>query len=1113
MILRTKLRPTFVSPHLVARTRLLERLGRAGSARLVVVHSEAGAGKSSLLFDFIRQSGQPCAWYSLDEEDAAPGIFVPYLVHALASAYPGAVARTLERLARSPQPEEGWMALLAFLVDELVDFPDCLRLVLDDYHLVDGSAEVRDAVQFLLLRGPTSLQLLLTTRTVPDLPLARLRAKRMLHEVGTDDLRFSEPEALELFREIASQSLDASLLGPLLEKTEGWVTGLQLVAQALAGRPSEEARTYIQSLHDCDTHVYDYLADEVFERQEPAVQEFLLATSVGERFCLELARELTGDPEVAGQLETLVRSRLFLVNLGEGWYRYHHLFGDFLRRRLESRALPERVRSLHLAVARAMAGRNEPAAAIPHFLKAESYEQAADLLESPELLTLGAPCRLREWLSRLPADLRARRPTLDVVQAELLDLEGNWAEAVELYRTAIRAYRLAGEGEAMVAALEKLSLCYLKYGDTERLMQTCEDGLALCGPSDNAMRSILGSLLGATLVYSGRDFERGYFLMAESHALAWACSHPRAISWACLAYGFAYHFPQGNFSEALAVLGEGIEFFRRKNWALVCYQLAMNKALVLIMAGQLSTAGELVEDVWVNANRAGHVYVAKGFENLRAMVCLERYELAQAARMLASISENHVPAQFKPWYYRNRMLLSLLSGATEQARVAGEAMLRVLDLNGYGLYAAECLCALGYLELRSGKLEHSARYLERALGLAADARSSYWEMKAHMVLAAAQPGPGPGPSLERALTLTREHGYEDFWRSDPWRLSVGLLLQATELAEHRQYAIGILLSMGDCVLDQIEPVLDEPRYTLRRQAAVLLGSLSSPRAERILRRLVQGDPARTVREAAGYALQRSSGSIGSVSIRAFGGLEIVADGVPQKLTDLKRSLLAQLLKYILCSRDLTIVTDQALECFWPDYPADRSRHSLAQHVSLLRRMFRGVAGDRIELERTATGYRLDLNGLVDYDVMEFERLAQEGWEAGKHGDSERATARMLRAERLYTADFLAHDLYLDFISERRQELRDRFRELLAFLAEEDRREGRPGEAVVRYRRLLALEPLDQKASERMLECLSHLGDHAGWLRESERFRRAWLETTGLEPPETAAVYRRPVSVN
>lgn len=1098
MILRTKLRPTFVSPHLVARPRLLDKLNRARSARLVVVHSEAGAGKSSLLFDFIRQNGQPCAWYSLDEEDVALGVFVPYLVHALASAYPGAVARTLERLARSPQPEEGWMGVLAFLVDELVDFPDPLRLVLDDYHLVDGSAEVRDAVRFLLLRGPAGLQLLLTTRTLPDLPLPRLRAKRMLHEIDTDDLRFNEQEAIELFQEIASLSLDASLLGSLLEKTEGWVTGIQLVAQALAGRPPEDARSYIQSLHDCDTHIYDYLADEVFERQEPAIQQLLLSTAVGERFCLELARKLTGDPGVAGQLDTLVRSRLFLVNLGEGWYRYHHLFRDFLRRRLELRASPERVRSLHLLVALAMAERNEPAAAIPHFLEAESYEQAADLLESPELLASGAPSRVREWLSRLPAELRARRPALDVVRAELLDLEGSWTEAVELYRSAIEAYRRTGEDEATLSTLEKLSLCYLKYGDTERLMQTCEDGLGLCGPSDAAMRSILGSLLGATLVYAGRDFERGYELMAESHALAWGCNHPRVISWACLAYGFAYHFPQGNFSEALTVLSEGIEFFQRRNWALVSYQLAMNKALVLIMAGHLSAAGELVEDVWINAHRAGHVYVAKGFENLRAMVCLERNELTQAARLLASISENHVPAQFKPWYYRNRMLLSLLTGATEQARVAGEEMLRVLDRNGYGLYAPECLCALGYLELRAGQLERSACYIERALGLAAAARSHYWEMKAHMVLAAAQPG--PGSSLERALTIMREHGYEDLWRSDPWRLSVGLLLQACGLPEHRQCAIDLLQAMGECVLDQIEPVLGEPRYTLRRQAAVLLGSLSSPRAERILRRLVQGDPARTVREAAGYALQRSLGPIGSVSIRAFGGLEIIADGEPQKLSDLRRSLLAQLLKYILCSRDLTIVTDQALECFWPDYPAERSRHSLAQHVSLLRRMFRGVAGDRIELERTATGYRLDLKGLVEYDVVEFERLVQEGWQAHKQGDRERATARMLRAERLYAGDFLAHDLYLDFVSDRRQGLRDRFRELLAFLADQDQREGRPGEAVARYRRLLALEPLDQQVSGSLLECLGHLGDRAGALRESERFRQAWLEATGLEPP-------------
>ncbi|MCA9792284.1 MAG: AAA family ATPase, partial [Candidatus Eremiobacteraeota bacterium] len=350
--LETKLHPTFVSSQLLSRRRLLSKLDRICMVRLALVHGAAGSGKSSLLYDWVRQQDAKVGWYSLGEEDRDPHLFFPYFVRCLTQSYPGSLTRSANLLESDTPLEALFDELATSFVNELLHFRKRVVIVLDDYHLVGDVSLIHRWIDFLVKKGPPNLTVVLVTRELPNLPLAFLRAKGMLVEIRQDDLRFDEDEAAELFERVWQRSIPAHLLNLLLAKTEGWVTGLQLVSQAIEGKPEAEMKSYLESLEGKEQFIYNYLATEVFELQPERVRNFLKFTSIVDQFCPELASLLTNENAIE-RIQHLDSSRLFLVHLnGEGeWFRYHHLFRDFLRRRLSIDHDSQELEHLHLRAA------------------------------------------------------------------------------------------------------------------------------------------------------------------------------------------------------------------------------------------------------------------------------------------------------------------------------------------------------------------------------------------------------------------------------------------------------------------------------------------------------------------------------------------------------------------------------------------------------------------------------------------------------------------------------------------------------------------------------------------------------------------------------------------
>ena len=442
VLLATKLHVPGPRPGLVPRPRLADRLDEGLGRGLVLVCAPAGSGKTALLAGWARCGPRPAAWLSLDAGDNDPARFWRHAVAALDRVCPGIAARVGPLLG--PPPPPSFEGPVTALINELAAQPGAgeVALVLDDYHLID-SQPVHASVEFLLEHRPPGLRLVLASRSDPPLPLARRRARGQLAEVRAADLRFTTEEAAALLQQVADapdMALPDAAVAALAARTEGWAAGLQLAALSLRGQA--DVTGFVAAFTGSHRYVLDFLAEEVLERQSDQVRAFLLETSVLERLSGPLCDAVTGQTGSQALLEQVERAGLFLVPLDEvrGWWRYHHLFADLLRARLQDEQ-PGRVAPLHRNAAAWSEEHGLADDAIRHAVAAGETTWAARLIEQhfdALFYGRGEGATVQRWLSALPDDLVRSRPRLLMAQAALAADGGNVEEAARLLDAAER---------------------------------------------------------------------------------------------------------------------------------------------------------------------------------------------------------------------------------------------------------------------------------------------------------------------------------------------------------------------------------------------------------------------------------------------------------------------------------------------------------------------------------------------------------------------------------------------------------------------------------------------------------------------------------------------------
>lgn len=436
-ILTTKLYLPSPRPTAVPRSHLLERLNNGSHRKLTLISAPAGFGKTTLASEWSSSSKRPFAWLSLDEADNNPAHFLVYLVAALQTVVADIGAGVSAALQMPQLPPT--KILLTALLNEVAAAPEHFILVLDDYHVIDSQA-VDEALTFLLNHQPPQMHLVIATREDPILPLSRLRARDQLTELRTADLRFTPTEAADFLNRVMGLSLSAEDVAALEARTEGWIAGLQLAAISLQGHPN--TADFIQSFTGSHHFVLDYLLEEVLHQQDRHIQDFLLRTSILGRLCGPLCEAVLADPGISGQetLALLERANLFIIPLDSErrWYRYHHLFADLLRNRLEQSRTPDEITELHIRANQWCEDQGLVMEAFHHAAAANDAARAERLIESKEMSLHfhGTVNTILSWLTSLPQTVKDARPSLWVKSATLALLAGQTAGVEERLRAA-----------------------------------------------------------------------------------------------------------------------------------------------------------------------------------------------------------------------------------------------------------------------------------------------------------------------------------------------------------------------------------------------------------------------------------------------------------------------------------------------------------------------------------------------------------------------------------------------------------------------------------------------------------------------------------------------------
>lgn len=525
-ILRTKL---YIPPrrsHALPRPHLIERLERGlnRGSKLSLIAAPAGFGKSTLLAEWVHASVRPCAWLSLEEADDLLPRFLTYMIAALQTVVTDVGAALLPALHSTDVPSVE--PLLVELINELATVPEPIILVLDDYHVIEDE-RIDSALIFLLDHLPPQIHLVIAGRADPALSLARLRARRELTELRTADMRFSPDETATFLTNITGLAFDAASVATLEKRAEGWAAGLQLAALSLAD--ATDSTDLLTSLSNSNRFILDYLADEVLQKRPPGTQDFLLKTSILDRLCAPLCEAIMGGevkgsgdrkgaPDTIAQatnaqavIEQLERANLFLIPLdGERhWYRYHHLFADLLRQRLQQQ-YPESVATLHRQASDWFEEHDLLAEAFDHALAIDDLTRATTIiithysalyrrgeaeivagwcarLPQPTLLTHPALCLARAWISYFRQRPYEIEPYL--AQIDLL-LDQNAVEPSERQRFA-----------SSVAGLRAWAA--YATGHLEQAIESCHLALSLAEAEQSSWRGLVTLFLASALREQG----------------------------------------------------------------------------------------------------------------------------------------------------------------------------------------------------------------------------------------------------------------------------------------------------------------------------------------------------------------------------------------------------------------------------------------------------------------------------------------------------------------------------------------------------------------------------------------------------------------------------------
>ena len=495
LIILSQLNPPAQRSRVLFRERIHRLLKRSLNYPVTFVEAGTGYGKSTAILSFLTRSSHPVYWFSISGSDRDPRLFLAKLFTAV-NQHGESIGDEALRLLDMPDatPQE---ALIAFINALAKNTKDETLFILDDFHRIQDVEEIVGYVDWLIENLPPELHLILSTRYDPDFPNTnKWRVKGSLLEISKDDLVFNLDETMELFESQYSLTLSRADVIELLNKTEGWAIGLQMVWQSLQRNPGLSIRQVLEEGRRSRTALFDYLADEVLSGLGGETQKFLIQTSILSKLDNSTCDFLLNIENSDRILRQLHNSGLFIEELRPGVYRYHQIFREFLMNRLQRN--PAITQELHRKIASYFQAHEYWEEALYHLLMAHDYEQVNRILQNigQKMIQDGRQESVNYWIHEIPEDVRQEFPYVIYLLGEVNRFLGNFEQALENYHTAERRFRQEENKTGVSLALRGQGQVFLDTIRPINADQYLQDALDLLNPIE--MKDEVADLLVLT---------------------------------------------------------------------------------------------------------------------------------------------------------------------------------------------------------------------------------------------------------------------------------------------------------------------------------------------------------------------------------------------------------------------------------------------------------------------------------------------------------------------------------------------------------------------------------------------------------------------------------------
>jgi len=1044
---------------ILSRPRLLDLLKQWSDLRLIIVAAPAGYGKTSLLVDFASQSRMPVCWLGLDLLDQTLPRLVAHLIASIRQNFPAFGTSSLAAL-------QGWSAgnlrddaLVSIIANDLYEHtPEHLVIILDDYHLVEESRPVVQFLNDLIQQVDENCHFIISSRTLlnlPDMPL--LVARSLVGGLSFEELAFQPAEIQQLWLRNFKIPLSDQEADQLARETEGWITGILLTHQAPGGRLEDRLR----GAKVAGVGLYEYLAQQVLERQSPQMQEFLLHTSLLEEFDAELCQEVLGKPpdEVPWQIwmEQALRANLFIQPVGTErvFLRYHHLFRDFLQARM-ARLYPERTRQILITLAEVWARRGEWERAYAVYRRLGNEEWIAQLVEraATDLIARGNIQTLGEWLESLPESYRSRPAILSSLGTVYVT-RGNTTQGVQLLDRAVQAYQEIGERSGLARALVRRATALRLQGNTLAAIDDIRQALAIMEDieGEHSLRGDALNELGVAYFYLGHlsdalpALEQAADLFRQNRdaeSVAKNAMHRGMVARA-----------MGRFSEAERFYNEALQYYQKSHNLIWLANVLNNLGVLKQYRGDYEGAALAFEKVVQYAHLAGYNR-------------LEAYALAGIAELYRDLN---AVAEARQACQRARAVA---------AQMGDQFLLFYLNLLEVGL------------SIQEENWTQARQELETARQFMGEGASPYQQQLFIMVRAHLALSNHPSEAILADLLQSRRVLEESSRRTDALHatsLIAGIAYRLKEVHTACRELAVLQNALRDADLNhtatlcalRIRHVLEEMQesdckasvFALREAISVFERRI--PLLKQALRRHLQTVPLGPPR----LSIQ----TLGKVQIRLNGRL------IPNSAWVTKTS---RELFLLLVATPEGLSKEQIGEILWPDSEPEDLNYRFKNAIYRLRR---AVGKEAILWE----GDIYQFNRSLDYEE-DAEVFLKEIELAESSQDVEKAIAHYQQAMRLYRGSYLP-DVEGSWVHLRRQKLRNKYLQGLHQLAGLEFRQKHYEEALQVLQKLLEEDACMEEAHRLAMVIHAAMGNRTAVMRQFELCQTALKREFNAPPSE------------